>query len=94
MKKLLLSLSIIGAITIGAGAITFAADNNGEATKEDTTINEEITNNEEKYIDENSYCNTYYGDNREEGKGNIDESQSSYQGRGRCGGYRNNMMRY
>lgn len=94
MKKLLLSLSIIGTITIGGGAIAFASDNNEGAIKEDTTINEEITNNEEEnYIDENSYC-TYYGENNREGKGNIDESQSRYKSRGRCGGSRNNMMGY
>lgn len=99
MKKLLLSLSIIGAITIGGGAIAFASDNNGGTIKEDTTINEEITNNEEEnYIDENSYC-TYYGENNEtqnneEGKGNIDGLQSTYKSRGRCGGSRSNMMGY
>ena len=38
---------------LGAGAITFAADNNGDSIKEDTTINEE------NYINENPYC-TYY----------------------------------
>lgn len=98
MKKLLLALSIIGAITIGAGAITFASDNNGDAIKQDTTANGEITNNEENYINENPYC-TYYGEsneikNNEDGKGNIDGVQSRYKNRGRCGSSRSNMMRY
>lgn len=98
MKKLLLSLSIIGAITIGTGAIAFASDNNGDAIKEDTTINEEITNNEENYINENPYC-TYYGEsneteNSEYGKGSVDGQQSRYKNRGRCGSSRSNMMRY
>lgn len=98
MKKLLLALSIIGAITIGAGAITFASDNNGDAIKQDTTVNGEITNNEENYINENPYC-TYYGEsneteNSEYGKGDVDGQQSKYKNRGRCGSSRRNIMRY
>ena len=98
MKKLLLALSIIGSITIGAGVITFAADNNEDAIKQDRTVNGEITNNEENYINENPYC-TYYGEsnetkNSEYGKSNVYGQQSRYKNRGRCGSSRRNIMRY
>ncbi|WP_288221567.1 hypothetical protein [uncultured Clostridium sp.] len=96
MKKLLLSLSIIGAITVGAGAITFAADNNGETVNDNTTVNESVTNNEDDtYFRGNPDCPYYEegrGQNNGEGKGYGFNSQNG--NRRGCGGSRSGMMGY
>lgn len=98
MKKLVLSIAIISAITIGVGAVTFAAETNEENLDNGKSVSSEIEKNNEDnnylgnpncpYYDEN-----YNGKNGERGEGNRFGYNSSNQGRGRCGGSGYGMMR-
>jgi hypothetical protein len=93
MKKLILSLSIIGAITIGTGAIAFAAEeespviNSGEAVVSDTE-NYNIAEDNNSGLG-NPNCPYYGEENRGQGQGNGEGNRyglnSENRGRGNCG---------
>lgn len=99
MKKIILSLSIIGALTVGVGAITFAADNGDITVNESGNISQEVGNTDENSDLRGNVDCPYYqqGGNPdcpyyEEGKGDGANSQNS--NRRGCGGDRTGMMRY
>lgn len=89
MKKLVLSIAIISAITVGVGAVTFAAETNEGGLGNGKSVSSEIEkNNEENNCLGNLDC-PYYDENHN-GKncreGNRFGYNSSNQGRGRCAG--------
>lgn len=98
MKKLVLSIAIISAITVGVGAVASAAETNEEGLDNGNSISTEIQANDE---DNNYWGNPncpYYGENNngengKSGEGNRYGYNSGNQYRGRCGGSGNGMMR-
>lgn len=107
MKKIILSLSIIGALTVGVGAITFAADNGDITVDESANISQEVGNTDENsdfrgnvdcpYYQQggNPDC-PYYEEGKVQGSGAGKGYGANYQNSNRrgCGGDRTGMMRY
>ncbi|MCR1950624.1 MULTISPECIES: hypothetical protein [unclassified Clostridium] len=97
MKKLILSLSIIGAITIGTGAIAFAAEEGSaiiDAAGDPAISETENSNIGEDYniSDDNNYSSwgnqhcPYYGEGYQgQGQGNRYGFNSESRGRGAWG---------
>ncbi|GAA0826877.1 hypothetical protein PMY56_04850 [Clostridium tertium] len=99
MKKLILSLSIIGAITIGTGAIAFAAEEDSPVTN---SVGAEVSETDNSNIDQDYNINEdnnysgwrnqncpYYGEGYQ-GQGQKSEEENRYgfnsesRGRGTC----------